>query len=293
MWIQDRGVWKKTRLHVRGMTGWARKWGCSQPSCKIFSTHDDFSIMHKLDQSSTSAVTNLRHPLDRVLSTYEFSVEVAARFLRLKKGLPGQNPFLQTKSTHLVSTLSIWPWKYLVPFMQRDIFMRVLLPLCCPFLYQVAFWASLSFVLCLKVFIWWKIVYWRRWIHTRNNYWWVGWQRDARLEGRVVHMAPSANTSYDAASIVMSLLEFIHHPVAHELVHNGAMFQVFLVFLTPHVFLFPLSGNNNQDQIFFSNFVGIYFLSIFSRWLQVHGVTGGCRDILGVPVASEWCGNPL
>jgi hypothetical protein len=57
--------------------------------------------------------------------------------------------------------------------------------------------------------------------------------------------------------------------------------------------LFPLSGNNNQDQIFFSNFVGIYFLSIFSRWLQVHGVTGGCRDILGVPVASEWCGNPL
>jgi hypothetical protein len=78
-------------------------------------------------------------------------------------------------------------------------------------------------------------------------------------------MAPSANTSYDAASIVMSLLEFIHHPVAHELVHNGAMFQVFLVFLTPHVFLFPLSGNNNQDQIFFSNFVGIYFLSIFSR----------------------------
>ncbi len=138
-----------------------------------------------------------------------------------------------------------------------------------------------------------RVVYWRRWIHTRNNYWWVGWQRDARLEGRVVHMAPSANTSYDAASIVMSLLEFIHHPVAHELVHNGAMFQVFLVFLTPHVFLFPLSGNNNQDQIFFSNFVGIYFLSIFSRWLQVHGVTGGCRDILGVPVASEWCGNPL
>jgi hypothetical protein len=76
-------------------------------------------------------------------------------------------------------------------------------------------------------------------------------------------MAPSANTSYDAASIVMSLLEFIHHPVAHELVHNGAMFQVFLFFLTP--FLFPLSGNNNQDQNFFSNFVGIYFLSIFSR----------------------------
>ncbi|KAH8945289.1 hypothetical protein BDL97_12G034100 [Sphagnum fallax] len=146
----------------------------SQPSCKIFSTHDDFSIMHKLDQSSTSAVTNLRHPLDRVLSTYEFSVEVAARFLRLKKGFPGQNPFLHTKSTHLVSTLSIWPWKYLVPFMQRDIFMR----------------------------------------------------RDARLEGHVIHMAASANTSYDAASIVMSLLEFIHHPVAHELVHNGAMFQV-------------------------------------------------------------------
>jgi hypothetical protein len=90
-------------------------------------------------------------------------------------------------------------------------------------------------------------------------------------------MAASANTSYDAASIVMSLLEFIHHPVAHELVHNGAMFQVFLVFLTPHVFLFHLSENNNQDQIFFVILWGyIFFQSSADDY-----------KYMGLPVAAE------
>jgi hypothetical protein len=84
------------------------------------------SILHKAESSRTSVVTNLRNPLDRVLSMYEFSVEVAARFLRLKTSNATRRIVPRAKSpSQLVSTLSIWPWKYLVPFMQSDIFARV------------------------------------------------------------------------------------------------------------------------------------------------------------------------
>lgn len=144
-----------------------------QPSCKLLSSHDDMSILSKIP-SRASVVTNLRNPVNRVLSTYEFSVEVAARFLRLKSINSSRSPLPLAKSpSQLVSTLTIWPWKYLVPFMQHDIFTR----------------------------------------------------RDARLEGKV-NWPQSTNTTYDAPTITMPLTEFIHHPVAHELVHNGATFQV-------------------------------------------------------------------
>ncbi|XP_010253702.1 PREDICTED: protein-tyrosine sulfotransferase isoform X2 [Nelumbo nucifera] len=53
----------------------------SKPNCRLMVTHDDYSVVSKLPRGSTSVVTILRNPLDRVFSTYEFSVEVAARFL--------------------------------------------------------------------------------------------------------------------------------------------------------------------------------------------------------------------
>ncbi|XP_048325003.2 protein-tyrosine sulfotransferase isoform X2 [Ziziphus jujuba] len=49
--------------------------------CRLLVTHDDYSMMSKLPNERTSVVTILRDPVDRVFSTYEFSVEVAARFL--------------------------------------------------------------------------------------------------------------------------------------------------------------------------------------------------------------------
>lgn len=99
---------------------------CSKPNCRLLVTHDDYSMMSKLPKEKTSVVTILRNPIDRVFSTYEFSVEVAARFL--------VHPNL-TSATHMagrlrsktngVSTLDIWPWKYLVPWMREDLFARV------------------------------------------------------------------------------------------------------------------------------------------------------------------------
>lgn len=101
---------------------------CSKSNCRLLVTHDDYSVTLKLPKQKTSVVTILRNPLDRVFSTYEFSVEVAARFLvhpSLKSAMQMADQ-LRLKSKG-VSTLDIWPWKYLVPWMREDLFSRV----CC------------------------------------------------------------------------------------------------------------------------------------------------------------------
>lgn len=85
-------------------------------------------MMSKLPKQRTSVVTILRDPVDRVFSTYEFSIEVAARFL-VHPNLTSATLMakrLRAKTTG-VSTLDIWPWKYLVPWMREDLFARVCL----------------------------------------------------------------------------------------------------------------------------------------------------------------------
>lgn len=99
---------------------------CSKPKCRLLVTHDDYSMMFKLPKERTSLVTILRNPVDRVFSTYEFSVEVAARFL-VHPNLTSATQMakrLRSKARG-VSTLDIWPWKYLVPWMREDLFARV------------------------------------------------------------------------------------------------------------------------------------------------------------------------
>ncbi|CAL5051163.1 unnamed protein product [Urochloa decumbens] len=78
---------------------------------------------------------------------------------------------LLTKS-RAVSTLDIWPWKYLVPWMREDLFAR----------------------------------------------------RDARGGDKV----PSSKkvNAYDVEDMVMPLHQYINDPVAHEIIHNGATFQI-------------------------------------------------------------------
>lgn len=99
---------------------------CSKPKCRLLVTHDDYSMMSKLPREKLSVVTILRDPVDRVFSTYEFSVEVAARFL-VHPNLTSATRMagrLRPK-TNGISTLDIWPWKYLVPWMREDLFARV------------------------------------------------------------------------------------------------------------------------------------------------------------------------
>lgn len=100
---------------------------CRKPNCRLMVTHDDYSLMSKLPKNRTSVVTILRNPIDRVFSTYEFSVEVAARFLVHPNltSVAQMSRRLRPKSRG-VSTLDIWPWKYLVPWMREDLFSRVI-----------------------------------------------------------------------------------------------------------------------------------------------------------------------
>ncbi|XP_021836866.1 protein-tyrosine sulfotransferase isoform X3 [Spinacia oleracea] len=141
--------------------------------CRLLVTHDDYSMMTKLPKEKTSVVTILRNPVDRVFSTYEFSIEVAARFLVH----PNLTSSIQMaghlrKKNNVVSTLDIWPWKYLVPWMREDLFSR----------------------------------------------------RDARLS-RNLNLVESKN-SYDMEHFAMPLHQYINDPIALDIVHNGATFQV-------------------------------------------------------------------
>ncbi|XP_015581320.1 protein-tyrosine sulfotransferase isoform X2 [Ricinus communis] len=145
----------------------------SKQKCRLLVTHDDYSMMSKLPKEKTSVVTILRNPVDRIFSTYEFSIEVGARFL--------VHPNL-TSATQMasrlrprnggVSTLDIWPWKYLVPWMREDLFAR----------------------------------------------------RDARKLKGINHV--KSKDPYNMEEIVMPLREYITDPIARDIVHNGATFQV-------------------------------------------------------------------
>ncbi|KAL2488732.1 protein-tyrosine sulfotransferase-like [Forsythia ovata] len=142
-------------------------------NCRLLSTHDDYSMMAKLPKEQTSVVTILRNPIDRVFSTYEFSVEVAARFL-VHRDLTSLSRMAKRARLKAggVSTLDIWPWKYLVPWMREDLFAR----------------------------------------------------RDARIRKGQSYII--TNDTYDMEEISMPLRDFINDPIARDIIHNGATFQI-------------------------------------------------------------------
>lgn len=51
----------------------------------------------------------------------------------------------------------------------------------------------------------------------------VIFQRDARIDK--LHSSKKVN-AYDVEDMVMPLHQYINDPVAHEIIHNGATFQV-------------------------------------------------------------------
>lgn len=88
----------------------------SLPQCGLLSSHDDFSVVERLPPG-TAVVTQLRDPLDRFLSAYEFAIEVAARQLRRSKSY--------VKPRNRVMTDDVWPWSQLIPFFVDDITPKV------------------------------------------------------------------------------------------------------------------------------------------------------------------------
>jgi hypothetical protein len=87
------------------------------PKCHLLSSHDDFSVVERLP-AETSVVTQLRDPVDRFLSAYEFAAEVAARAV-LKA-----DPFARAPTNKTV-TEDVWPWSMLVPWFVREAKARI------------------------------------------------------------------------------------------------------------------------------------------------------------------------
>ncbi|KAA6422197.1 MAG: tyrosine sulfotransferase-like [Trebouxia sp. A1-2] len=135
----------------------------SVPDCGLLSSHDDYSVVQYLPREAAVA-TQLRDPVDRVLSAYEFAIEVAAR--ALVKDAPDKDP-------SKVDTQNVWPWSLLVPFIRQDLMRRA-----------------------------------------------GDMHLSEAADPAVSPLDPYQN------SLVMPLAEFIEHPLAHELIHNGQTLQV-------------------------------------------------------------------
>ncbi len=84
--------------------------------CGLLSSHDDYSVTQFLPPEA-AMVTQVRDPIGRVLSAYEFAVEVAARVLTRPKDYRPD----PTK----VNTRNVWPWSVLVPIVEQDMLARV------------------------------------------------------------------------------------------------------------------------------------------------------------------------
>ncbi|GJP49565.1 hypothetical protein CLOM_g8759 [Closterium sp. NIES-68] len=104
----------------------------SKPQCRLLSTHDDYSLMAKLPHANTSVVSSMRDPVDRVLSAYEFTVEVASRSLHWVPSLnPGESLLEARRSARKrftrmsrAETRRVWPWSLLIPIMEDDLWLR-------------------------------------------------------------------------------------------------------------------------------------------------------------------------
>ena len=80
------------------------------PNCKFLASHDDYSLVERF-REQPKVVTMFRDPVARVLSSYEFAVEVSVRSFGNEASTP----------TSRVSTRNVWPWSNAVRFIDRDL----------------------------------------------------------------------------------------------------------------------------------------------------------------------------
>ena len=116
----------------------------SVPDCGLLSSHDDFSVLQYLPKDAAIA-TQLRDPVDRVLSIYEFAIEVASRHL---------DPNANQQDPGKMDTRNVWPWSILTPFMQQELQRRVsllaALPQTCSWMHKHHFTCRTMTAGCLK-----------------------------------------------------------------------------------------------------------------------------------------------
>lgn len=170
-------------------------------------------------------VTQLRDPIQRVISAYEFSIEVAGRKIHLS-----DQEFLKQKAnTSAVNTFNVWPWSYLIPLSRNQMKDRVRFFDCaCPLnnlyefnkpLYMMQM-GDLEDIAAEKGLA----SKWEEHFDNRTN--------------RTFYYDKETNTSYWAKPepriklnpyknvLTMPLEDWLETDEAYDLVHNGATLQI-------------------------------------------------------------------
>ena len=109
------------RPSKRCMPGYDRlRYPQSPEKCEYYVSHDDLSFLDNLPadvKDNVIVVTQLRDPVQRVISAYEFGIEVAGR----KINTPDSKIESMKQNMTSVNTYNVWPWKYIVPFAREHI----------------------------------------------------------------------------------------------------------------------------------------------------------------------------
>jgi len=98
----------------------------TNPKCRLLSSHDDFSLLQRLPHE-TALMTQLRNPIQRVLSAYAFALEVSSRVLlrsKIQKASNAEKSPLMEKLGR-VQTDRVWPWSMLLPWMRETLWTRI------------------------------------------------------------------------------------------------------------------------------------------------------------------------
>jgi hypothetical protein len=174
------------------------RYNVSAPGCTAIISHDDFSAAEQLLPPNAATITQLRRPVDRIVGAYEFAVDVAARGV-LHQGPPGK---LGRRKSDWVGTLEVWPWSVLIPWFKRDMKARMD---------------------ALKEGAKEDPTAWRDYRSPKNRtYWW----NEAKNSSVWVLPPPDPVLDPYNNSLVMPLHEWVEHPIAEELMHNGGTLQV-------------------------------------------------------------------
>ena len=96
---------------------------------------------------------------------------------------------------------------------------------------EVVFWQQLWL---LYVCWWTRLPRWNNFVRDIYIYFYSYEQRDAR-KARGTNDVKSSDP-YNMEDIAMPLLDYINDPIAHEIIHNGATFQV-LIHILQHFYL--------------------------------------------------------
>jgi len=125
-------------------------------ACSLLASHHDWRLVEAQGTRAALVVMQLREPVSRLLSAYEFAVIASAHsFGRRKARASSQQP----SAGEPTAAVDVWPWNHLVPLLEADMDARarggnasvvmpfaefvgtLLSPTCCLTAPHLPFWA--------------------------------------------------------------------------------------------------------------------------------------------------------